>query len=211
MKDLNAALRLFLGLTLLTGLAYPAATTGLAALLFPHAAAGSPATAPVAATAAAPGSAPAGERVVGSELLGQAFASPAYFWGRPSATPGAPYSPALSAGSNLAASNPALGEQAAARLAALKASDPAQTAPVPADLVTASGSGLDPDISLEAARWQAPRIALARGFALSEVETLIASQARRRRLAFLGEPRVNVLELNLTLDRLSAGGAAKRP
>jgi len=200
-QDLLAAAKLLLTLALLTGAAYPAATTALASLLFPHAAAGSPALA----------GGPAGERVVGSELIGQSFAAPGYFWGRPSATPGAPYSPAFSAGSNLAASNPALAAQAAARVAALRASDPAQTAPIPADLATASASGLDPDISLEAARWQAPRIALARGLTESEVLTLIASQERRRRLTFLGEPRVNVLALNLTLDRLAPARPAAGP
>lgn len=188
MKELLVTLRVFLILTLLTGVLYPAVATGLAALLFPHAAAGSPVTA---------GS---GGKVVGSELLGQQWSAPHYFWGRPSATPNAPYSPALSSGSNQAASNPALAERAAARVAELKASDPSQEAPIPADLVAASGSGLDPDISLEAARWQAPRIALRRAMTEAEVEALIEKLARRRILAFLGEPRVNVLALNLALD-----------
>lgn len=208
MKELKNALRLFVLLTLVTGAAYPLATTGLAALLFPQEAAGSPAFLPASPGAASP---EAGPRVVGSRLVGQHFSAPRYFHGRPSATPGAPYSAALTGGSNLAASNPALAAQAAARVAALQAGDPYQSLPIPADLVTASASGLDPDISLEAARWQAPRIARERGFAENEVLTLIASQARHRRLAFLGEPRVNVLELNLTLDQLSAQAARRAP
>jgi K+-transporting ATPase ATPase C chain len=192
MKDLLAALKVLAALTLLTGFAYPAVVTGLAAALFAEKAAGSPVQ---------------GEdgRTVGSRLIGQHFAGKTYFWGRPSATPGGPNSPALSAGSNLAASNPALAEQAAARVAALHAGDPAQQAPIPADLVTTSASGLDPDISLEAARWQVPRIALARGISETTIFELIENLAQRRRLAFLGEPRVNVLELNLALDRISSG------
>lgn len=200
MKDLLTSLKLLAALTLLTGFAYPALTTGLAAALFPGQAAGSPVAAPSGATT--PG---------GSRLIGQEFKSPRYFWGRPSATPGAPYSPSLSSGSNLAASNPALAEQAAARVAALKASDPAQDQPIPADLVTASASGLDPHISLEAARWQAPRIALAREIPLTEIEKMIEAQAQRRVLAFLGEPRVNVLELNMSLDRISNEAGVSTP
>jgi K+-transporting ATPase ATPase C chain len=190
MKDLLAALKVLAALTLLTGFAYPAVVTGLAAAVFTEKAGGSPIQ---------------GEdgRTVGSQLIGQHFAGRTYFWGRPSATPGGPYSPALSAGSNLAASNPALAEQAAARVAALHAGDPAQQAPIPADLVTASASGLDPDISLEAARWQVPRIALARGIPETTIFELIENLAQRRRLAFLGEPRVNVLELNLALDGMA--------
>lgn len=194
MKDLLTSLKLLAVLTLLTGFAYPALTTGLAAALFPSQAAGSPVAAASGATT--PG---------GSRLIGQEFKSPRYFWGRPSATPGAPYSPALSSGSNQAASNPALVVAAAARVATLKASDPAQDQPIPADLVTASASGLDPDISLEAARWQAPRIALTREIPLTEIEKMIEEKAQRRVLAFLGEPRVNVLELNMSLDRISSG------
>ena len=192
MKDLLAALKMLVALTVLTGLAYPALVTGLASVLFPRQAAGSPIEGPDG-------------RILGSSLIGQSFAGKTYFWSRPSATPGGPNTPALSSGSNQAASNPALAEAAAARFAALKASDPAQQAPVPADLVTASGSGLDPHISLEAARWQVPRIALARGIPETRLFELIESLAERRRFAFLGEPRVNVLELNLALDRISLG------
>lgn len=195
MKDLKNALILFLFLTAVTGVAFPLLITGVAALLFPHAAAGSPVR-----VAGADGQ----ERVIGSALLGQSFTAPGYFWSRPSATPERPYNPALSSGSNLAPSNPALAEQAAARAAALAAGNPEQKLPIPADLVTASGSGLDPDITLEAARWQTPRVAQARGIAVAEVERLVATRAHRRLLAFLGEPRVNVLELNLALDELSA-------
>ncbi len=184
-------------LTVATGVVFPLVVTGIAAIALPHAAAGSPAR--------------AGERVVGSELLGQSFSSPGYFWSRPSATPTKPYNPQLSLGSNLAAGNPALAEQAAARVAVLLASDPGQHEPIPADLATASGSGLDPDISLAAANWQAPRVARARGLSEAEVEVLIAGHAKKRLLAFLGEPRVGVLELNLALDELSARKGGRGP
>lgn len=204
MNELKTAGRLFLLLTFLTGLAYPLAATGLASLLFPRQAAGSP----VPFTGADGAS-----RVVGSELLGQEFRAPGYFWGRPSATPGRGYRAELSAGSNFAASNPALAEAAAARAAALRQSDPLETLPIPADLVTASASGLDPHISLEAARWQARRVAAARGLPRKEVDNLIDSLAQRRVLAFLGEPRVNVLQLNLALDTFATRppAAAKAP
>ena len=189
MKDLKNALVLFLFTSVVTGLFYPLAITLGGSLFFPHQAAGSPALR-------------AGETMpVGSELLGQDFISPAFFHGRPSATPASAYNPQLSAGSNLAASNPALAEAAKTRLAALLAANPDQQEPVPADLLTASASGLDPDVSLVAARWQVPRVARARGLDPATLFSLIDTLAKRRIFGFLGEPRVNVLQLNLALER----------
>jgi K+-transporting ATPase ATPase C chain len=187
-------LRLFLLLTALTGLAFPLSTIAAAALLFPHQAAGSP------VRVAGPGTA----RVVGSELLGQELTGPRYFWGRPSATPDQPANSERSGGSNGSFGNPALAAAAVARAAALHAGDPGQALPIPGDLVTASASGLDPDISLAAARWQVPRVARERNLPESDVAALVDELALPRRWAFLGEPRVNVLRLNLALDAAKA-------
>jgi len=189
MKELKDALRLFLFLTFATGLVYPVVMTTAAQLLFPHQANGSP-----LATRGA---------VVGSDLLGQSFLRPDFFHGRPAAN-SLPYDPSLSGGSNLSAGNPALREQAAARAAALIAENAGQQSPIPADLLTASASGLDPHISLAAARWQVKRVARARGLPEQDVAALVDELAERRVLAFLGEPRVNVLRLNLELARRAA-------
>jgi K+-transporting ATPase ATPase C chain len=174
--------------TLLTGVLYPLAVTALARLLFPAAADGSLILRDGAA--------------VGSRLIGQSFADPGHFWGRPSATTPQPYNATASTGSNLGPTNPALVEAVRARLAALRAAAPANTAPVPIDLVTASASGLDPEISIAAAEYQAARVARARGLDPARVRALLAAHSKGRLLAILGEPRVNVLELNLALDAL---------
>ena len=139
-------------------------------------------------------------KAVGSELLGQPFSSPRYFWSRPSATATHAYNGAASSGSNLGPMNPALAEAVAGRIAALRAADPGNDAPVPVDLVTASGSGLDPHISPAAAEYQASRVARARGLPVEQVRELVASATRERTFGIFGEPRVNVLELNLALD-----------
>lgn len=183
---LRPALSLFALLSVLTGLIYPLAVTGIGQLMFGQAANGS-----VLAV---------GGRPVGSALIGQSFTAAQHFWGRPSATGPFPYNAAVSSGSNLGPLNPALAEAVKARIEALKAADPGNDNPVPVDLVTASGSGLDPDISLAAAYYQAPRVANARGLPVEQVRALIGQQAARPWLGILGEPRVNVLRLNLALD-----------
>ncbi|MFT3925656.1 MAG: potassium-transporting ATPase subunit KdpC [Myxococcales bacterium] len=177
--------------TLLTGLAYPALVTVLAQAAFPGEANGS--------LIEHDGS------IAGSRLIGQPFESPGYFWGRPSATAPVPYNGAASSGSNQGPLNPALKEAVAARVAALRAADPGQQdAPVPVDLVTASGSGLDPHLSPAAARYQVPRVARARVLSEATVAGLVERHTEGRTLGLLGETRVNVLELNLALDALSA-------
>lgn len=183
---LRPALSLLILFTLVTGLLYPLAVTGLGQLFFPWQANGSVLT--------------RDGRPVGSALIGQNFTAPGDFWGRPSATATYPYNGLASGGSNLGPTNPALLDAVKARIAALRAADPGNTAPVPVDLVTASASGLDPDISLAAARYQAPRVARARHLPLARVQALIDAQARHRWLGLFGAPRVNVLELNLILD-----------
>ena len=137
---------------------------------------------------------------VGSALIGQAFDEPQYFWGRPSATGPFPYNAAASSGSNLGPTNPALTAAVAARIAALRAADPTNTAPIPADLVTASASGLDPHISVAAARYQVARVAQTRGLSPAQVLTLAEAHTEGRQFGLFGEPRVNVLALNLALD-----------
>lgn len=183
---MRPALALLAFLTALTGLVYPLAVTGLAQVLFPVQANGSLLR--------------QGDRVVGSALIGQAFDGAGYFWGRASAAASFPYNATASAGSNLGPSNPALQTAVQARIAALRAADPGNQAPLPVDLVTASASGLDPHISLAAASYQAPRVARARGLDLTLVRQLVAKATEGRQLGFLGEPRVNVLKLNLALD-----------
>jgi K+-transporting ATPase ATPase C chain len=185
---LRPALVLFLLLSVLTGLLYPLVVTGLAQLLFPAQAMGSLIVQDGQAR--------------GSQLIGQSFSDPGHFWSRPSATTPQPYNGTASGGSNLGPLNPALSDAVKARIAALRAADPENTTPVPIDLVTASGSGLDPDISVAAAVYQAPRIARARGLDVAQVRGLIATYSKGSVAGVLGEPRVNVLELNLALDAL---------
>jgi len=188
LASLRPALVLFLLLTVLTGFLYPLVVTGLAQLLFPARAAGSLVT--------------RDGHAVGSRLIGQSFSDPKYFWSRPSATTPQPYNGTASTGSNLGPLNPALRDAIKPRVAALRAADPGNSAPVPIDLVTASASGLDPEISLAAANYPAARVARARGLAPERVQALIAQHAEGTLLGVLGEPRVNVLELNLALDAL---------
>lgn len=187
--QVRPALLLLALFTLLTGVIYPLAVTGIAQIVFPWQANGSLIT-------AAEGS-PAG-----SSLIGQPFSAPGYFWSRPSATAPMPYNAAASSGSNLAPTSPLLLEAVASRVAALRAADPANPAPVPVDLVTASGSGLDPQISPAAAEYQVPRVARARGLDAATVRQLVAQHTTGRTFGFLGEPGVNVLELNLALDQV---------
>lgn len=183
------ALVLLILLTLITGIAYPLLTTGLAKLLFAQQANGSLAM--------------LGDEVVGSTLLGQNFTQPGYFSGRPSVTADMPYNPMASGGSNLAISNPALDQAISERVKLQRQANPTQTGPVPVDLVTASGSGLDPSISLEAAYYQAPRVASIRQMPLSEVKQLIDENVQKSVPNFFGEPVVNVLKLNMALDAQS--------
>jgi K+-transporting ATPase ATPase C chain len=173
-------------LTILTGLVYPLVVTGVAEVAFPHQAHGSLIT--------------HGGRAVGSQLIGQAFSDLRYFWSRPSATTPMPYNAGSSGGSNLGPTNPDLGKQVKERVETLRAADPGNTRPVPVDLVTASASGLDPDISPAAAEFQVPRVARARGLAESAVRDLVSAHTSPRFLGVLGEPRVSVLQLNLALD-----------
>lgn len=187
-RTLRPALSLFLAFTLLTGLIYPLLVTGLAQVLFPWRANGS-----VLAVQGKP---------VGSALIGQAFTGPQYFWGRPSATTPQPDNGLASGGSNLGPTNPAELQAVQQNIAALHAADPGNTAPIPVDLVTASASGLDPDISLAAAEYQRDRVARARHLSPQQVQDLINREARKPWLGVFGEPRVNVLALNLALDQL---------
>ena len=180
------ALVLFGVLTLITGVAYPLVVTVAAQGLFPQHAAGSLIL--------------RDGRAVGSTLIGQNFTDRKNFWGRPSATGPMPYNASASSGSNQGPLNPALADAVKARVAALRAADPGNLAPVPVDLVTASGSGLDPHISLAAARYQAARVARARGVSQEKVLGLIDTQTETPLAGLLGEPRINVLELNLALD-----------
>ena len=173
-------------LTVITGAIYPLAVTGLAQAFFPHQANGSLIM--------------QDGQAVGSELIGQPFDDPKYFWGRLSATGPFPYNAAASSGSNLGPANPALVEAVQARVKALHDADPGNTAPIPVDLVTASGSGLDPDISVAAALYQVPRVARARGLSQTQVEAFVGQYSEGRQWGALGEPRVNVLRLTLALD-----------
>ncbi|HTY51445.1 MAG TPA: potassium-transporting ATPase subunit KdpC [Steroidobacteraceae bacterium] len=186
---LRPGLVLFLIFTLITGFAYPLLITGISGVAFAYRAGGSIVE--------------RGGKAVGSELIGQNFGAPKYFWGRLSATSPQPYAGTGSTGSNLGPLNPALTDAVKARIQALRAADPGNTAPVPVDLVTASGSGLDPDISIAAALYQVPRVARARGLDVGALRALVGSQAHERWLGVLGEPTVNVLVLNLALDRLA--------
>ena len=185
-RELRPALVVFALLTVVTGLLYPGLVTVVAKLAFPRQADGSAIV--------------ADGRVVGSELLGQPFSDPRFFWGRPSATGPQPYNGGASSGSNMAATNPALIEAVDARVKALRAADPGNDRPVPVDLVTASGSGLDPHISPAAAEFQVGRVARLRGMTEDEVRAQVQAATEGRTFGFLGESRVNVLRLNLALD-----------
>lgn len=181
--QLRPALMLFLILTIVVGVVYPMVVTGIAQVVFPHQANGSVIV--------------MDGKAYGSELIGQQFDDPKYFWGRPSA---AGYNAAASSGSNYGAMNPALKEAVQARLDALKAADPDNTLPIPVDLVTASASGLDPHISVGAAMYQVSRVASARKLSGVEVRSLMEEYIEARQFGFLGEPHVNVLLLNMALD-----------
>src|SRR5437868_14618382 len=186
MSHLRAALVSLVVLTGVTGVVYPVVVTAIAQLVFPHQANGSLIV--------------KDGKVVGSALIGQSFDDPKYFWGRPSATSPFGYNAASSSGSNLSPTNPALLKAVQERVDALRAADPGNTAPVPVDLVTASGSGLDPHISPAAALYQVGRVARARKVDEEAVRRLVEAHIEGRWLGVLGEPRVNVLELNLALD-----------
>jgi K+-transporting ATPase ATPase C chain len=185
-SQLRPALLLVFALHVLTGVVYPLLVTGIAQVVWPGKANGSLVTVEGGAR--------------GSALIGQPFSTPGYFWSRPSATSPIPYDAAASSGSNLGPTNPALLAAVRNRIAVLRAADPSLTGPIPADLVTASGSGLDPDISVAAAHLQVPRVARARGLREDVVRRLVQAHAVGRTLGLLGEPRVNVLLLNLALD-----------
>lgn len=187
-EQIRPALTMLMILTVLTGLVYPLSVTGLAQLFFPEQANGSLIV--------------HNGKVVGSKLIGQYFDKPEYFWGRPSATSPFPYNAAASSGSNLGPTNPALIEAVKARVATLRSADPGSDTPVPVDLVTASASGLDSHISPAAAMYQVNRVARARGLDERRVRELVARNIEGRQFALLGEPRVNVLELNLALNAL---------
>ena len=183
---LRPTLVLFAALSILVGIVYPVVVTGVSQLLMPFRANGSIVF--------------RDGQAVGSELIGQNFSDLGHFWARPSATSPKPYEPLASGGSNQGPSNPALADAVKGRIAALRAADPGNTAPVPVDLVTASASGLDPDISIAAARYQVARVAKARGLPPEQVAALVDQNAERPWLSIIGEPVVNVLRLNLALE-----------
>lgn len=185
---LRPAISLFVLLSLLTGIVYPLLVTGIAKVTFPDAAGGSVIV--------------KDGKAVGSRLIGQNFADPKYFWGRPSATSPQPYNGTASGGSNQGPLNPALVDAVKGRIEALKAADPNNKRPIPVDLVTASASGLDPQISPAAAAYQVERVAGARKLDPAVVKDLVAKNTAERQWAVFGEPTVNVLELNLALDAL---------
>ncbi|MBE3597629.1 MAG: potassium-transporting ATPase subunit KdpC [Limnochordaceae bacterium] len=189
-EQVRGAAVLLVALTVLLGVVYPLAMTGIAQVVFPWQANGSLIR--------------HDGKVVGSALIGQAFSDPKYFWSRPSATSPLPYNAGASSGSNLGPLNPKLRAAVEERLRALAEADPSAAGPVPADLVTASGSGLDPHISPAAAAYQVPRVARARRLSQQQVRELVARYTEGRQWGILGEPRVNVLKLNLALDELAA-------
>jgi len=191
LSQIRAALVVLAALTLVTGVLYPLLITGIAQAAFPYQANGSLIL--------------RDGKPIGSKLIGQSFDDPKYFWGRLSATTDAngkalPYNGGSSVGSNLGPTNPALSDEVKGRVDALRASDPANQAPIPVDLVTSSGSGLDPDISPAAAHYQVRRVAKARRLDEATVRALVDEHSESRQLGILGEPRVDVLELNLALD-----------
>jgi K+-transporting ATPase ATPase C chain len=199
MRDLKRSAVVLGMLTVLTGVIYPLAVTGISRILFPDEAGGSLIL--------------KNGRIVGSRLIGQPFSSPEYFWGRPSSAGASGYDAAASSGSNDGPLHPALPERVKGRLAALRAAEPRDDRPVPADLVTSSGSGLDPHISIASALYQVPRVARSRGMDERQVRELVGAHTEGRQFGFLGEPRVNVLELNLALDSVASvarGGEAGR-
>jgi potassium-transporting ATPase KdpC subunit len=185
---LRPAVSLFVLLTAVTGIAYPLAVTGLAKVIFPEAADGSLVV--------------KDGKAVGSRLIGQNFTDPKYFWGRPSATGPMPYNASASGGSNQGPLNPALSDAVKGRIEALKAADPDNQLPIPADLVNASASGLDPHISPEATAYQVTRVASQRQLAVADVKALVSQHTEGRQWGVFGEPRVNVLQLNIALDSL---------
>jgi potassium-transporting ATPase KdpC subunit len=189
MRILRQAISCLVIFTVITGIVYPLVITGIAQLFFPHQANGSLII--------------SSGKTIGSSLIGQSFSSPKYFWSRPSATSPIAYNAANSSGSNLGPLNPALTDGVKARIKQLKAADAASKSPVPVDLVTASGSGLDPDISPASAEYQVSRVAKSRNIDENKVRELVTKYTRNRQLGILGEPRVNVLELNLALDNLN--------
>ncbi|WP_250512735.1 potassium-transporting ATPase subunit KdpC [Caballeronia sp. INDeC2] len=192
MKNLlRPMLVLFVALSVVTGVVYPAVVTAIGQAAFAHQANGSLIE--------------RDGKAIGSEIIGQQFDAPGYFWGRLSATTPNPYNAANSSGSNLGPTNPALADEVKARIAALHELDPGNRAAVPVDLVTSSGSGLDPDISPAAAAYQVPRVAKERGMSVAEVEAIVARATSGRQFGLLGEPRVNVLKLNLDLDEKHVG------
>ncbi|MEW5787277.1 MAG: potassium-transporting ATPase subunit KdpC [Pseudomonadota bacterium] len=191
LNSLKPALLMLALMTALTGVIYPLLVTGVAQGLFPQQANGSQIE--------------KDGKVVGSALIGQPFSDPGYFWGRPSATGPVPYNAGASSGSNLGPTNPALADAVRARIAALQAADPGNTTPIPVDLVTTSASGLDPHISPAAADYQVARVARARGMDAGAVAALVARYTEDRQFGVLGEPRVNVLRLNLALDTAVKG------
>jgi K+-transporting ATPase ATPase C chain len=188
MKLIRPAVSLLVLMTLLVGIVYPLVIAGAAKTAFPQQAAGSLIY--------------QDGKLIGSTLIGQSFSDPKYFWGRPSATTPQPYNGLASSGSNLGPLNPALIDAVKANAKALHDADPDNQQPVPVELVTASASGLDPEVSPAAAEYQAARVARTRHLELALVEMLIKSHQRERLWGFIGEPRINVLELNLALDRL---------
>ena len=186
MNMIRPALVLLAALSVITGIAYPLAITGVGSVVFPEQAAGSFVR--------------KDGKPIGSALIGQPFSDPKHFWGRPSATSPYPCNAASSSGSNLGPTNPALAEAVDARIKALRDADPGNLAPVPVDLITASASGLDPHISPAAAQYQVARVAKARGLDAARVRALVSAHTQGRQLGILGEPTVNVLALNLALD-----------
>lgn len=197
-SQLRPALVLLVALHVLTGVVYPFVVTGVAQAVWPAKAGGSLVV--------------VNGQTRGSRLVGQPFSAPGYFWGRPSATAPVPYDASASSGSNLGPTNPVLLDLVRTRIATLRAADSSLTGPIPVDLVTASASGLDPDISIAAALAQVPRVARARGMSEASVRTLVETHAAAPTLGLLGEPRVNVLLLNLALDAAAhADGGGSRP